>query len=357
MLNSYFRKWSKQARWMLNLALTILLMNVPALTHAQTWAQCKCPGRPLTTVQLGPNQTCQSWCGYSSAPRPAPSYPVNTPSQPVSTVNDNQQRENRQQEVEQEEQRQFELRQQQLEQEKQDRIEAQKARDQAAFERRKQLADQQLRMPSGSEDTIHDLKPAQFGQEGSVRDTEIRNIKPRPVSGVVRNVPSKEAAAAAAAGQAGKKQDIDSAVASGREGLDTAGRRAPAKEVDFLHYGTPLKLPPGIEKTDRYKNLNREANQLQRQHQTLEQELAAARAEKQNHPEKKTELEVKEFTIKDQMSHVEYQQKDNGKKLESFIFEFNEENPQQSNNTGQATGTAQKTDKGQTSGNTTSGKK
>ena len=119
------------------------------------------------------------------------------------------------------------------EQEQRARDRASASREQADFERRKQQSVNQLRMPDGSDGTIHDLKPVPTGQQNADRDTAIKPVPPRRAGPVIRNNPSKEAAAASAAGSAATLHGNDAAKALTGEVFDSAGRRAPANEVDF----------------------------------------------------------------------------------------------------------------------------
>ena len=240
----------------------------------------------------------------TNATAPAPSAGVD---QPSSEEIERGRRERAERERQAELQRQRARRLQRLqevekaEQEQRARDRASASREQADFERRKQQSVNQLRMPDGSDGTIHDLKPVPTGQQNADRDTAIKPVPPRRAGPVIRNNPSKEAAAASAAGSAATLHGNDAAKALTGEVFDTAGRRAPANEVDFSRDRPTQKLPPGITASTKYQNLDSAGGHWKQQHQDMEQQLAKVRAEKQKNGANKPQLEVQEANIKDKM--------------------------------------------------------
>ena len=171
------RKYAARARLIQNFVLPSVLLSLPTLVHSQRVAQCKCPGRGYINATLAPGQTCQSWCGYGPSTSPASSSPASsstTSNQPSAADIEKQRSEKLERERHEALRRQRELRQRHLAEQEQEerqrkvRVEAQAARDQEEFERRKQQAIQGLRLPSAGGGAIRDLKPVPSGQVKSI---------------------------------------------------------------------------------------------------------------------------------------------------------------------------------------------
>jgi hypothetical protein len=343
-----FQALAERSFWGKMLATCLLLVSFPVLLHPQGtkdaspgWAQCYCNGQ-YHSVQLSGGMTCQSLCTGSGAPAGATSS-NNGPSpadverekrehhlqeEEQALEKQQQQRKRHLAEDEQDIHQRHQQRKQHLAEEEQAQEEHKAANAAAAiqqeeeFARKKQQSVQQLRLPGDSGGDIHDGKPVALGQRGEDRNTGIKKSVHHSAGPVIRDHPSQEAASASAAGQAGKSQGAEAATSSASEVFDKPGPRAPSSEVDFSRRPAAKKLPPGITNNPKYKQLDSERRNLAGQHQSLEQELAQVRAEKQKKGASKGALDLREVEIKDKLGRVEKSQTANQTALEDFTVKW-----------------------------------